>query len=489
MSGRAWKVFAVLAVAAVAAYQFVPAGPWWAIGWQVGIGYAGVAAIIIGARRLPSGDRGPWWCFALAIFCNSSGIGVAVFYGDVLLGEAMPNLSDPLFLGLYPACAMGLRLLIRRRDPRRNWSAMVDAALITTGIGLLAWVYVIQPAANSNTISVLGRTVEIAYPIGDLLLLALMARLVRGSGTRGPSFWAITASLGMFLLGDSAWVVLDNLGDLGAHLIDLSWVTRSISMIFLGAYVLFGVAALHPSARELSRPGAAAPNRLGRLHLALLTAASLIAPGILGVQLHAGEVTNGVAIVAGCVALFLLVVTRMAQLLREVERQAAQLRDLSRLDHLTGLPNRRAWNDELPRALEHARRDGTPMSLAMLDLDHFKLFNDRYGHPAGDLLLQEASVAWRQTLRAVDTLARYGGEEFIVLLPGAGAGQAVQVIGRALNATPLGQTFSAGVADWNGTETSDALIARADAALYSAKSAGRNQIWPAADAVLVSAVG
>jgi diguanylate cyclase (GGDEF)-like protein len=220
--------------------------------------------------------------------------------------------------------------------------------------------------------------------------------------------------------------------------------------------------------------------RLGRVHLALLTVASLIAPGILAVQLRAGEVTNGVAIVAGCVALFLLVVTRMAQLLREVERQARQLGELSRRDDLTGLPNRRAWNDELPRALEHARRDGAEMSVALLDLDHFKLFNDAYGHPAGDRLLKEAAAAWHETLRSVDTLARYGGEEFIVLLPGAGTEQAEQVVGRALAATPRGQTFSAGVATWDGTETSDALIARADGALYAAKSAGRNRILPAA---------
>ena len=156
------------------------------------------------------------------------------------------------------------------------------------------------------------------------------------------------------------------------------------------------------------------------------------------------------------------------------------MRTLSRQDELTGLPNRRAWNDEIPRALENARRDGVPVSIAMIDLDHFKKFNDSYGHPAGDRLLTDAAEAWRSVLRQVDILARYGGEEFIVLLPDASAGEALRMLQRALEVTPLGQTFSAGLARWDGSESSGELTARADAALYQAKAAGRRQIMAAA---------
>jgi diguanylate cyclase len=161
---------------------------------------------------------------------------------------------------------------------------------------------------------------------------------------------------------------------------------------------------------------------------------------------------------------------------REVERQAAQLREMARRDELTGLPNRRTWNEELPRALEAARRDGRPLTVAVLDLDHFKRFNDRYGHPAGDRLLKEASAAWHGTLRAADLLARYGGEEFVVLLPDADAGEARRVLERALGATPHEQTFSAGLAVWDRAETPDQLLQRADKALYEAKAAGRNRV-------------
>src|SRR4029450_8748510 len=94
------------------------------------------------------------------------------------------------------------------------------------------------------------------------------------------------------------------------------------------------------------------------------------------------------------------------------------------------------------RCVARAGRGGEPVSVALLDLDHFKRFNDSYGHPAGDRLLKEAAAAWSGAIRAVDLIARYGGEEFIVLLPRTGTADAVQVIERALAATPLGQSFS-----------------------------------------------
>jgi diguanylate cyclase (GGDEF)-like protein len=479
-SGRAWRYYLAALAGVIAGYQVIPENGWWEACWGMAVGYAGTAAILVGVRRLPLRDRLPWWFFALGIFGNATGIGVAVYSDEVLGWIDMPTPSDPFYLCLYPACALGLGLLVRRRDAGRNWTAVVDATTITVGLGLLAWVYVIHPAAQVADMSLLGRGVQVAYPVGDLLLLAMMTRLLRSGGMRGAPFWWITGSLAAFLLGDTAWVVLGNLGDLGARLEETLWFRRCLDMTFQSAYTLFGVAALHSGARELSRVATPRPPRLGMVQLALLTTASLIAPGILATQLYRGEVTDGPAIVVGCTALFLLVVTRMAQLVRQVEKQSRQVRELSRTDELTGLPNRRAWNDELPRALEHARRDGTPVSIAMLDLDHFKRFNDQYGHPAGDRLLKEASAAWHATLRQVDTVARYGGEEFIVLLPHAAGDEAGTVIARALAVTPLGQTFSAGVAEWDGAETSDELIQRADAALYAAKAQGRNRIAAAA---------
>jgi diguanylate cyclase (GGDEF)-like protein/PAS domain S-box-containing protein len=152
-----------------------------------------------------------------------------------------------------------------------------------------------------------------------------------------------------------------------------------------------------------------------------------------------------------------------------------QLAELSRTDELTGLPNRRAWEELLDREMRVARRMGLPLSVVMLDLDFFKAYNDQHGHQGGDRLLWLAGHLWRENLRDTDVLARWGGEEFGLLLPACDAASA-RVLLERLHELPLdGVTFSAGIAEWDGTTSSEALIGQADAALYAAKRAGRNR--------------
>jgi diguanylate cyclase (GGDEF)-like protein len=475
MGDRLWKLYGATALIGILAYQIIPENTWWRAGWQIGIGYFAVAAILFGVRLFPARQRLPWLCFAFGLFANASGIAMINYASVVLNIDGSPTPADPLFLLLYPGCAIGFALLIKHREPHRNWAAMVDAGTFTTGLGLLAWVYAIGPAVHDSEVSLLGRTIAIAYPIGDLLLLAMLTRLLRSGGARGSAFWWITGSGLAFFTGDTAWVVLIHL-NLADSIGSMPIIGRGIDMIFLVAFSLFGVAALHPSARDLDRVAVTQAPRLNTPMLASLTVASLIAPALLGLQLFMGTHVDGPAIVLGSTVLFLLVVIRMSQLVREVERQAERVRALSREDELTKLPNRRAWNDEIPRALERAHRNNIPVSVAMIDIDHFKKFNDSYGHPTGDRLLADAATAWQGTLRQVDFLARFGGEEFIVLLPDATTEEATAILCRALDVTPLGQTFSAGLACWNGTESSDELTARADAALYQAKAAGRKRV-------------
>ncbi|HSR22705.1 MAG TPA: sensor domain-containing diguanylate cyclase, partial [Candidatus Eisenbacteria bacterium] len=155
-----------------------------------------------------------------------------------------------------------------------------------------------------------------------------------------------------------------------------------------------------------------------------------------------------------------------ADLLAALERSA-------RTDSLTGLANRRAWDEQLPAALGAATG---PVCLAALDLDRFKSYNDAFGHPAGDGLLRDAGDAWQAQLRSGDLLARYGGEEFLVLLPDCDLDSARPVLERLRLATPNGQTVSVGLAQWDGTETARQLMARADAALYAAKREGRDRL-------------
>jgi diguanylate cyclase (GGDEF)-like protein len=158
-----------------------------------------------------------------------------------------------------------------------------------------------------------------------------------------------------------------------------------------------------------------------------------------------------------------------------------RLEKAARTDDLTGLLNRRAWDEELVRELARAARIKSPLSVAMIDLDNFKLFNDEYGHQAGDRLLKQTAGAWRERLRITDILARYGGEEFALALPYCGSAEAERLLERVRVATPDSQTCSVGVATWNRVESADELIGRADAALYAAKRAGRDRVVLAAD--------
>jgi diguanylate cyclase (GGDEF)-like protein/PAS domain S-box-containing protein len=151
-----------------------------------------------------------------------------------------------------------------------------------------------------------------------------------------------------------------------------------------------------------------------------------------------------------------------------------QLQAMARTDPLTGLLNRRAMTEALERDIEGARRRMRPMSIAMMDLDHFKAFNDAFGHQAGDRLLVNAAKRWTAELRPMDAIARYGGEEFLVLLPGCDVVTATTAADRLRAAVPDRQTCSIGVAQWDGAEPMSSLIERADAALYAAKGAGRN---------------
>jgi diguanylate cyclase (GGDEF)-like protein len=151
----------------------------------------------------------------------------------------------------------------------------------------------------------------------------------------------------------------------------------------------------------------------------------------------------------------------------------AQLDQLARTDQLTALPNRRSWDHHLAAAVSAAVEP--PFCMAILDLDHFKHYNDRHGHQAGDMLLRNAATAWRAQLRADDLIARYGGEEFAVLLPACSLEEAVLVVERLRGSTP-DVTCSAGLAEHRPAETAEELTRRADRALYDAKRDGRNRL-------------
>jgi diguanylate cyclase (GGDEF)-like protein len=150
----------------------------------------------------------------------------------------------------------------------------------------------------------------------------------------------------------------------------------------------------------------------------------------------------------------------------------SQLADMASTDPLTGLPNRRAWDARLNQAL----KSGRSFTIAMLDFDHFKEFNDAHGHPAGDRLLKETAARWREQLRTGDLLARLGGEEFGLLLIDCDTTRAVEVIERLRKLIYGNRTCSAGFAARRSDEPAESVIARADRALYQAKTSGRDRV-------------
>jgi diguanylate cyclase (GGDEF)-like protein len=172
---------------------------------------------------------------------------------------------------------------------------------------------------------------------------------------------------------------------------------------------------------------------------------------------------------------------------KHLEARLAVATQLALTDDLTGLPNRRALDGELARELERARRHGSPLCVAIVDLDHFKAVNDGQGHQAADIVLEEVAAAWRKELRITDfvarsaLIARYGGEEFVVLLPDCDEPDAARIAERLRGAMPRELTCSAGVARWDGLEPDSELLARADQALYHAKKTGRDRVVCAGD--------
>jgi diguanylate cyclase (GGDEF)-like protein len=156
------------------------------------------------------------------------------------------------------------------------------------------------------------------------------------------------------------------------------------------------------------------------------------------------------------------------RLVDRVEQLFQRLGDLARTDALTGLPNRRAWQELLQHEIATARRTGHPFTVALLDLDLFKQYNDTHGHLAGDRLLLSATAAWRSTLREADVLARWGGDEFVLLLPNCNDQQTEALLDRMRAVCPAAP-FSAGIAESEGGCLPEALLAIADQELYRAK--------------------
>jgi diguanylate cyclase (GGDEF)-like protein/PAS domain S-box-containing protein len=314
-----WAAFLAGGAALCALYLWVP--PFAGSGPVMNLlGLSPVLAIVAALRRHRPASRGPWRWFA---------VGFVLFWlGDLytysyprLLGREVPfpSIGDAAYLVVYPALMAGLLILVRRRNPERDRAGAIDSLIMTLGLALISWVALIQPSLHVDELSLAAKLVSIAYPIGDIVLLAAAIRLAVDAGTRRPAFYLLAASIISLLATDFVYGLLTLKGAYdGQAWLDVGWI---------GFYLLWGAAALHPSMRELERPADREP-RLTVARLVLLTCASLMAPVIALVQNLDDAQDRGVVNVAA-VILFGLVVARMAGLVRQQERSVSRERVLS----------------------------------------------------------------------------------------------------------------------------------------------------------------
>jgi diguanylate cyclase (GGDEF)-like protein len=390
----------------------------------------------------------------------------------------------------------GYALVIRTRSPGRDRASLIDATVISIGVGMLAWVFLASPYSVDGSLPLVERVLSMLYVVLDVLVLALVIRLTIGGGDRTRAYLLMTSGWLVLVAADAGRALLVLLGTYDpSSPVEAGWLV---------AYALWGAAVLDPSVATLTDPAPTPPTRLTRVRLASLAGASLMAPAILAVQAVRDQRLDIPVIVAGCALLFLLVLVRMADLVREVEATvrelrgtegvlraslserdalAAQLEHQAFHDSLTDLANRALFNDRVRHALARARRDGASLAVLFADLDDFKVVNDSLGHGAGDRLLREVAARLRSCVREPDTVGRLGGDEFAILAEDADLATARALAERIL--TTLSAPFplvggqvtiraSVGIAVDEQLGLDEAqLLRNADIAMYAAKSRGK----------------
>ena len=280
------------------------------------LGLSSSVAIAVGIRLHRPKTRWPWLLFIVGQFLFFAGDLYTYSYPKLLGADVpFPSLGDGLYLTVYPALMAGLFMLVRRRNGGGDRTGMIDSLILTVGVAVLSWVFLIVPSLHVSGLSRLATAVSIAYPLGDLLLLAAVMRLAVDRGRRATAFYLLTASIVSLLTTDSlyTYALLQNTYHHQLSL-DAGWIAY---------YLLWGAAALHPSMRTLEQPSRAPRVRLTRVRLSMLAGASLIAQAIrFGQELGNAET---LVLICASVLLYLLVIARMAGLVRGEER-AAQLR-------------------------------------------------------------------------------------------------------------------------------------------------------------------
>jgi diguanylate cyclase (GGDEF)-like protein/PAS domain S-box-containing protein len=293
--------YAVSVGALTVAYVALATPPRWM--WAA-IGLLSVLATAAGIRSNRPRRRLPWYLVAAGTAAFISGdIAYDLLTGVFGLGNPFPSVADVLYLITYPLFAAGLLLMVRARSGRSDMAALVDALIVTVGLGLLSWVFLVKPYVEDDSLSWLEKAVSVAYPLGDVLLLAVLVRLLVGAGAGSRALGLLTVGTVGLLASD----VLYGLGQLNGlwqtgGLVDIGWI------VF---YAAWGAAALQPDMVGMVEPVRARPRVLSRRRLMLLVSVSLVAPGLLLWEGATGSFADVVIVAIASAVMFLLVIIRL----------------------------------------------------------------------------------------------------------------------------------------------------------------------------------
>ena len=417
------------------------------------------AAVMLAVRGLTRDDRAPW--LALSLGAAMWAVGELIYelaYSEAPELAPYPSIADAFWLGSYLAVGAGIVLVLRSRLRRAAHATMwLDAAIGATTVAALAATLAFDPVLTDTAGYGWEVATDLAYPLADLGLLALVVTLLALTGWRPGLGWALFAlALSAQAISDVLYAREIALGTDGQDTL--------LAPVWPAATLLLAYAAWRPL-------NASQPSGMPLARVFVFPAAfTLISLGILVYdQVHTVN-TLGVVLAVCTIA---LAVGRMALSFVDNLRMLRRARHDALTDALTGLPNRRAFIEALERALE-GKVEADPRLLALFDLDGFKRYNDAYGHPAGDALLQRLSGALSDVVDGHGRAFRLGGDEFCLLLDDGTGDEVFTRAARALEARGDGfdVTASYGVVRLpTDADTPEEALHLADRRMYAAKEA------------------
>ncbi|HEY7273113.1 MAG TPA: EAL domain-containing protein [Actinoplanes sp.] len=312
--------FGVWMVALTALFYAMP--QWSMVTWAA-IGLSGAAAVLLGIRLHRPSPRLPWFLLSAMLASFTAGDTTYNVLTEYLHQEdPFPSFADGFYLAVYPMLAAALLMLIRARSGARNRAALLDALLPTAGLGLLAWVFLIAPYVHDSGLTLGEKLTSVAYPLGDVLALAMMLRLLTVPGRKPVAVTILSAGVTGLLVTD----VLYGLRQL-AGTWEVGGPTDSGWVFF---YAAIGVSALHPSMARLTASADAGPARSGPggRRIFLMSLAALIAPAVLLLEYLRGDVSDAPVIAASCALIVILVMVRVSDLLTTQNLAGARERAL-----------------------------------------------------------------------------------------------------------------------------------------------------------------